>query len=281
MTVVLLLAACSFTCSSCYKEFDPSSYAPPFVISGYSSSSAIASTNLVGYWSFDDNVTDSVSGSAGTNSGASYITGIKGKALSLSAASKAYVTAPASAAITGLQSFTVSYWVNPVFTDADSDGSIDGILGLVNLSNTISFWGNIDWFVENGSTATSTIVKAHVTSGATDTWITVPTLSNFFGTWSNHTLTYDAVTSTFTYYINGSKVTTATASWTGNIAFTNSGPLVFGTVHFQTTPSLTSNTTAQTWASYLTGALDEVRIYNTALTATELNALVVLQGKGK
>jgi hypothetical protein len=57
--------------------------------------------------------------------------------------------------------------------------------------------------------------------------------------------------------------------------------MVFGTVQFQTTPSLTSSHGSESWASYLTGAMDELRIYNKALSAENVNALVVLQGKGK
>lgn len=152
---------------------------------------------------------------------------------------------------------------------------------MVNLSNTTGFWGNIDWFVENGSNNSAAIIKAHITSGTKETWVEVKNYPGFFGVWSNHTLTYDAGASTFRYYINGSVVATTTAAWTGDIIFTNSGPMVFGCVQFQANPSLGTAGGPQDWASYLTGSLDEVRIYNTALPASEINALVVLQGKGK
>jgi hypothetical protein len=56
---------------------------------------------------------------------------------------------------------------------------------------------------------------------------------------------------------------------------------VLGAVQFQTTPSLTTSHGSEPWASWLTGSLDEVRVYNTPLTQEEVNALVVLQGKGK
>ena len=68
--------------------------------------------------------------------------------------------------------------------------------------------------------------------------------------------------------------------WTGPIAFENSGPMVFGTVQFQTSPSLTTHG-PEDWASHLTGTIDEVRVYNKALNEGDINALVVLQGKGK
>jgi hypothetical protein len=58
------------------------------------------------------------------------------------------------------------------------------------------------------------------------------------------------------------------------------GKLIFGTEPFQCNPILGTGTPPG-WATYLPGALDEVRIYNKALTQTELQALIILQGKGK
>ena len=269
--------------TSCYKEFDPASYAPAFTISGFKAASEIKASNLVGYWSFDGDLNNSVTKTAASNNKTGFVNGFEGKAISLNVADKSYVTiAPTSALTTGLGSFTISFWVNPTFVDANGDGGIDGILGLANLSNIQGFWGNIDWFVENGSNPTSTTIKIHVTSDTKDTWVVKSGVTNFFGSWTNHTLTYDAATSQMTYYINGSVAVPATVvPWSGATTFTNSGAWVLGCVQFQTTPSLTSATGAQDWASYLTGSMDELRIYNAALTPAEVNALVVLQGKGK
>jgi hypothetical protein len=47
------------------------------------------------------------------------------------------------------------------------------------------------------------------------------------------------------------------------------------------TPSLTSSHGAEPWASFLLGMLDEVRIYNKALSAAELSALTKLETRGK
>jgi hypothetical protein len=283
LKLMLVFSVAGFLMTSCYKEYDPKSYAPAFTINGFSSVKQIKTSNLVGYWAFEGSLTDSVSGTAATNSGTTFVNGFKGKAISLNVANKSYVTVtPTAALTTGLQSFTVSFWVNPVFVDKNSDNGIDGILGLVNLSNVSGFWGNIDWFVENGSNPSGATIKVHVTSGALDTWVVKSGVTGFFGSWTNHTITYDAATSKITYYINGSvAVPATTVPWTGRVTFTNSGPLVFGCVQFQTNPSLTSATGSQDWASYLTGTMDEVRIYNAALTAGEVNSLVVLQGKGK
>lgn len=280
---VVLLAGTLLT--SCYKEFDPASYAPAFTISGFSAASEIKPSNLVGYWAFDGDLNNSVTGTAASNNKTTFVNGFEGKAVSMDVANKSYITMdPTSPLTTGLGSFSISFWVNPTFVDANGDGGIDGILGLVNLSNTAGFWGNIDWFVENGSNPTAATVKIHLTNDTKDTWVVKSGITGFFGSWTNQTLTYDASTSQITYYINGSAVTTVLAKdvpWSGPMTFTNSGAWVLGCVQFQTTPSLTSVTGAQDWASYLTGSMDELRIYNAALTPEEVNALVVLQGKGK
>ena len=225
--------------------------------------------DLVAQWSFEDTLVDSVSESSGTATSTGFAAGVKGKGLSLDVANKSYYTFNAGPVITGVESFTLSLWVNPAFVDSDSNNGIDGILGLVNLSNKSRFWGNIDWFVENGSNPTTAKVVAHITNGTNETWMNID-IPGLFNTWSHFALTYDAGTSTFTYYLNGEAKTTAIAGWTGPLQFTDSGPMVFGTVHFQTTPSLTTGTGSQDWASYLTGTIDEVRFFSVALSGGEI-----------
>jgi hypothetical protein len=265
---------------SCYEKFDPESYKPDFEISGFSSTDEIQAANLVAYWPFDGSLNDEVSGSEADNVGTTFTGGFKGQAIKGNVNDKSYVTFDPGSSITGLQSFTISFWVNPTFVDDNSDNGIDGILGLVNISKPDDFWGNLDWFVENGSNPSGSTIKIHIRSGGNETWVVASGVTNFFGKWSSHTVTYNAATSKFKYYINGSSVVTADAAWTGSISFVNPGPMVFGCVQFQTTPSI-GCCGNQPWASYLTGEMDEIRIYKSALTDTEVNALVVLQGKGK
>jgi hypothetical protein len=280
IAIYILSVISLLTVISCFDEFDPNSYKPVFTINGFSATDEIKISSLVAYWPFDGTLEEEKSGVSGENSGTTFVNGFKGQALNLNVANKSYITFDPGSAITGLQSFTISFWVNPVFVDQNSDNGIDGILGLVNLSNPAGFWGNIDWFVENGSNPNAAKIVAHVVSGSSETWMNVSNYKGLFNAWSNHTLTYDATTSKFTYYINGSIGTTANAGWSGPIQFVGSGPMVFGAVQFQTTPSI-GCCGNQPWASYLTGQLDEVRIYNAALSSDEVRALVVLQGKGK
>lgn len=271
---IAITLLCWFILTSCYKKFDPITYAPPFTINGYSAASEIASSNLVAYWAFDGSLIDSVSNNVGTNTGTSFTTtGFKNSALQ--GAANGYVLTDPSSALSSLTSFTVSEWVN---TSPPSSG----IIGLFSLVNKNTFWGNIELFVENGSSNANGKLRLHVSKNGSDFTYATDNIQNLFNGWVNITYTYDQTTNQFTLYINGSKVSSGTAgTLTGPLVFTNVGKVVFGTVQFQTNPSQTSASTSQSWASFLTGQIDEVRVYNKVLTPTEINSLVVLQGKGK
>jgi hypothetical protein len=259
--------------SSCQKEFNAKSYAPPLSVNGFTSSGQVAKSSLVGYWAFDGSLTDSVSGTAGVNTGTSFATGIKGKALQ--GALNSYVLAVPAATITGLHSYTISFWIN---TPPPSVG----IIAPFALANKTGFWGNLELFFENGSSNTNGIVKLHVQQGNTDNFLVTTNLQNLFNKWISLTISYDATTAVHTLYINGSKVNSAVLGGiSGPLVFPNVGNLVFGCDQFQTNPSQTSATQYPGFASFLTGQLDEFRIYNKALSDIEVSSIVNLQGRGK
>ena len=219
------------------------------------------------------NLVDSVSGTAGTATGSTFTKGFEGQ--SLQGVLNGYVLATPSTAIKSLQSFTSTLWIN---TPPPSTG----IIGFLSLANTVNFWGNIDMFFENGSVNTNGKVRIHITQGTNDYTFAVDNVQNLFGSWVNIAFSYDAATSKCTLYVNGSSVSSGTiGGLTGALNFTSVGKLVFGCVQFQTTPSQTSATGSQGWASFLTGTLDEVRIYNKALAPTDISAIVALEAKGK
>lgn len=267
----ILLAVITLLATSCYKKFDADSYKPALSIGGYTNASEIAPGNLVAYWGFNGNLTDSVSQTNCDNFGTSFATGIKGSALK--GANKAYALFTPGAAITGLNAFTISMWVN-------SPQNTTGIVGLLGLSNTKSFWGNIDIFFENGSSDTKAVLKMHVLGATEEAWLGNYDVLNIWGRWTSLAVSYNGVDS-FKVFVNGARIATKVIPAGGPLHFVNPGKMVFGTSQFQTDPSLTSDATAQDWASYLTGSLDEVRIYNKALAEADVSALVKLEGRGK
>lgn len=223
------------------------------------------------YFPFDGDYLELLSLQSSTpNGNPVFVNGKVGKAVSLDANNSAYVLFPGDKLATASE-FSISFWVNADFVDKNTDNGVDGILGLVNLSNTSNFWGNIDMFVENGSNPSSTKIVSHITNGPDETWFTeVSGVTNFFGQWNHHVLTYDATARQFKYYINSVLKFTKPAGWSGALSFKNSGKIIFGAVHFMTNPSQTSATGSQGWASYLTGEMDEIRIFNRKLTDADV-----------
>ena len=269
----LAVAVVTLGLSSCQKDFDPASYAPPLNIGGYSSSKEIASANLVGYWSFDGNLVDSVSTTPGVNTGTGFSPGNKGQALQ--GALNSYVVTTPSAGVTALKSFTITTWFN-------TPPPTTGVIGLFALANKNEFWGNLEIFIENGSTNENGKLRIHINNGSGDKTYSADNVLNLFDKWVGLAVSYDETTGTVTVYVNGSRASSGTvAGLTGPLNFVNTGQIVFGTTQFQTTPSLTTTHGSEPWASYLTGQLDEFRIYNKALSDAEIGALAKLEGRGK
>jgi Concanavalin A-like lectin/glucanases superfamily len=258
--------------SSCNKEFNPKSYAPPLIINGYSSSGSIEKDALVAYYAFNGSLIDSVSKTSGVSTSTTFGKGEVGQGLQ--GAANGYVLAPPSDAVKALNSFTISEWIN-------TPPPGPGIIGIFTLANTTQFWGNIEVFFENGSSNTNGMFRLHIDQGGTDNTYSVNNLQNLFNKWVNITYSYDAPTGTCTLYVNGSSVNVGTAGIKGNLNFPDVGNLVFGCVQFMTTPSQTIGSDAQGWAYFNVGLTDEVRVYNKVLTGTEISAIVALQGRGK
>jgi hypothetical protein len=270
---ILMAALVSAGLSSCQKKFDPSTYAPPLDINGYTAANQVAKESLVAYWAFDGSLVDSVSNTSGTATGTTFGDGVKHDAMQ--GALKSYVLTAPSAAVAGLKSFTLTEWVN---TPPPSVG----IIPLFSLANKTGFWGNIEIFFENGSTNDNGLLRFHLFNGTTDKGLEVNGVKNLFNKFVNITFSYDAATSICKVYVNGSRIVNQVyPGVTGPLNFKDVGNIVFGSPQFMTTPNQTTGTGPQDWASYLAGKLDEVRIYNKALTDVEVGSIVKLEGRGK
>jgi hypothetical protein len=265
--------------SSCVKNFDPKSYAPALNINGYTKSSQVATANLVAHWTFNNTLADSISGITGVATGTSFTNGLPGFGQGLQGANNGYVLSNIPPAIQNLHNFTISLWYN-------MPENTNGIVNFFDIANSQYFWGNMDIFIENPPNATTGQLKVHLfnnggSATGTDLWAGDYTINNAFNAWNQITVSYNDTTSTAKVYYNGSLVGTQTQSGFAPINWTGANQMVFGTVQFQTNPSLTSATGSQSWANYLVGSMDEVRVYNRVLTTLEVNSLAGLQRRGK
>lgn len=279
--------------SACQKKFDVNSYKPERPIGGYSSSKEIAPTHLIGYWAFDGNTMDSITNAAGAATNTSFAAGKKGQALK--GAANGYVLFDPSATIQNMQSFTIAFWMNsPKNTSA---------IGIFSLTNTKDFWGSLDVYFDNGGNGDTAVFKVHM-NNANANWagqFTDTRLPGAFDKWVHVAITYDANTSVFNIYSNGQALGVNTAGNPaktvgpvlngddpathktpyGPLKFVNATKMVFGAFQFQTTPSLTSSATAQSWAGNYIGSLDEFRIYDKALPASDVSSLYKLEALGR
>jgi hypothetical protein len=264
--------------SSCIKSASVYAPAKPLApVNGYLNSKDVDPTNLVAYWPFSGTLKDSLSNTTGVATGTSFTGGVEGKGLQ--GAANSYVISNVPAAVQALHSFTITVWYNMA-------ENTNGIVNLVDIANSQYFWGNLDIFIENPPNATTGQLKVHMfdhgaSSSGQDLWLGDYLINNAFNVWNQIALTYDDTSGTGTVYYNGAVVGTGTNAAFAPLDWTGATQMVFGTVQFQTNPSLTSATGSQSWANYLTGAMDQVRIYNKVLNLNDIGAIYGLEKLGR
>jgi hypothetical protein len=195
-----------------------------------------------------------------------------------------------------------------------------GAQGIFDLVNSTGFWGNLHINLEPfRSVGTSTtpnpdtlLMKVEITNVRSGVvWQNqFPTvyLPGAVGVWTHIAITYDAASSRLSFYQNGVLTGTNSVGYAygpyngsailyandpgsatnvngaplyGNLQFQNATGLVIGTWQLSTTPSMTTGGGAQAWATNYGGQLDELRIWNKALVAAEVNALYLLEKAGR
>lgn len=272
---ILIIAAVTLATVSCQKKFDPKDYAPKETFGGYESAREIAPSNLVAYFAFEGDLVDSVSNTSATNTNTSNSPGIKGQGM-LVGQDKYAIFTPTDA-IKNLESMTVAFWISTPVNGA-------GIQEPICIVNPTQFWGNLDMFFDAQSDASS-VFKNHLINPANpsspDTWLPDSKLNSPWDKWIHFALTYDKASNKFTFYVNGAPFNSATPPGFGGLNFASSPAIVLGTVQFMTVPNLTTGTTPQPWASFLLGVMDELRIYNKALSGDDIKALYNLENLGK
>lgn len=298
------IAIC-FTISSCQKGFDAKSYAPnkPLpVFDGFSNSKDIEPTNLVSYFPFSGTTADSLKALTGTNKGnVGFGAGLAG-GKAYQGAVNSYVVFNSPGPEKDMQSFTVSFWMNSPKTNGLARG-------IFSLNNPNDFWGSLDIYLDNpGPTdpkGDTLLFKVHMTNASGVPfagYFLQSKVPNAISTWTHMVVTYSAATSVINFYQNGNAIGIAGVAGTDGFVkgpampgsdpavspVTPYGPLklpttaaVLGTWQFQTTPSLTTSATAQSWAESFVGALDNFRIYNVALSSDQVNALYNLEKAGR
>jgi hypothetical protein len=194
---------------------------------------------LVAGWSFDagsgSTVADaSGNGNTGTISGATWTAGKYGGALAFNGTS-ARVSVPASASLGLSSAMTLMAWIEPTATQS-------GWRTIMQRETNAYFL--------NASNTASMRPSGGGTFGGSTTYVGGPT-ANPVNAWTHVAVTYDG--STLRLYVNGTQVSTGAAS---------------GTIQSSTSPLWIGGNNP--YGEYFQGLIDEARVYNRALSATEV-----------
>jgi hypothetical protein len=170
-------------------------------------------------------------------------------------------------------SFTMSFWMNVTLAEKDNSHAV----GVLAVASSSSFWGEATWYADNTTKGNSDSMdlKVHFANGSGDNWdFAGYTGANrwphmYDGNWHMVSFTYDAPSKTGTMYRDGVQFDQKTNE---TIAFDgNTSQFVVG--GFQEAANVVDTYSNNTWMGYFDGALDQIRLYNVALSASDIMAL--------
>ncbi len=253
---------------------------PP--IGGYNSASEVGSANLVAYWDMEGTGKEAKSSAMPTKSvNATFGTGVKGKGVTFA---DGYMAFDAISALNSLPNVTVSAWVN-----VSNNGSSPACF--FSLSRPNQWAGNINLMAETGwkkATSDTMVVKGLVVTkvNGNDSWqdsrneptkggVQSPKIG---GKWAHVVMTWDGATSMFKIYANGVKI--SNPEWeargtTGPLNFTTPTKAIIGTW------GTVVGGNPESWQKAMTGSMDEIRVFNKALSDADISALYQLEMAGR
>ena len=285
---IALVASCSS---------DDSSSLPP--IGGYNSADEVAATSLKAYWPLNGNGKESISNTSPNNTVATtFVEGVKGQAANFNTG---FMTYPAITALnTTSGSASISCWAKVSNTKLVAGGP-SNISPIFSLTSTGEVFGNLNLLGETHGLVTSdsiqmkgvfriknddgsefggdavNMIKQEPWMDATHTWAA----NKIGGQWAHIVYIFDGPTGTNKLYVNGVKI--SNSAWEvrngGNAKMLN---------HFLPTrpvigalETVANGTNTDAWNAALKGQVDELRVYDKALTPAEIGALYELEKAGR
>ncbi|GAB4014783.1 LamG-like jellyroll fold domain-containing protein [Spirosoma koreense] len=286
---------------SCKKSDDGATTLPP--IGGFNNSNEVASTNLLAHWTFDGTNNEDISKTAPSNSSnATFTTGQKGQALQLNAGYLVYPIIAKLNTANAIPSVSVSAWINT----ANNGKTASSVFALTRALSEQTDWnrGPINMYVDaNAHPASSDTLQLHaafhsyqngnfdvggdnVTGfGLADAGKTYQVVKGT-NKWVHFIMVYDGANSTIDLYANNVLVSNSTyrkrdfnGTPTGNIVLPTPTQVLIG--GWPSVSTGYTNSPNQTWQGLYTGSIDEIRVYNKALSTAEIGALYQLESAGR
>lgn len=272
--LIMMMIAMSSILTSCDKKDDPDD--------GKTDPGTIATTNLVAYFPFEDNATEMIANLTPTlQPNVTYVAGRRGKAYQGANMAHLLYTLPAASKMKTLTSFSVAMWIKSPRVTGDPEPTIFEIGKSDDL-----FWGNLKLgLLRTSATADSLNFKAFFLKNGT-VWsgqhINYSDPLFPINIWQHFVFQYDQTTSKFMIYKDGVKVVTNDGvenRWAASdvvVPRPALGPLNFANadkINIGAWRPKSEGTATDVWMGWFLGNLDELRVYDKALTATEVKAL--------
>ena len=273
IAVAALFLGMSFT--SC-KSNDP--VVDPYA--GKTNPSTIAAANLVAYFPLES-ATGAITTGAGVSfsklSGTgSFVTGRRGNAYkgSTTAGFLEFNVATTNL-FKDLTEFTYSAWIK---TPAPTGGAASAF----SVNGGDANMGNLNLVIESQSNADSLALKPYLRNATTpwqgqDMWTFKK--ANSTDKWIHVVSSYNKTTSVMSLYVNGLKIN-STIRYADGVPVSGPQPLLGALTFVDMTKfyigawgKLALGVTPEPWMVYYPGMIDELRIYNKGLSATEVKAL--------
>lgn len=281
-------------------------------IDGYNNSNEVAAANLKAHWPFDGNYTERLSGAnplsgaSGTFGTVGFETGPIGQGLKLTAGALRYPNLAELNTANALANFTVSMWVkvkNNAGTAQEGYTMLFGLFpdGLTEGTVGDFMWGNINmaaetaWFPATNAQPDTLVLKGHFVIKNADGGINGqdnrpdprgnPPVGVFkkSGEWVHFVARWNATTRQFHIFGNATSIGAYTQRGTGDpLPLRMNVPCspVFGNGATQAV-GFPNNPEQQTWSPMATASIDDVRVFNTALSDVEITALFNLGTAGR
>lgn len=273
----------SATFTSCKTTTDPNA--------GKTDPSTIANADLVAYFPFNGNGNDSITGmSPVTSANVTYATARRKAGFQGNNVGYFLYNLPSTSKLRTLKAFTISMWLNEPQIP-NEQAAVPMILQITNSDDY--FWGNLTLTQDRMGSATAPVDSLNLKAvfhSQTAVWnnqfVNFPNPALQAGKWMHLIYEYDNVTSTFSVYVNGVKLAlpATTTNRYADAAPTSGVQPPFGDMVFNkpdnliigggwATKILQSPPATDAWMGWFNGTMDELRIYDRALTPTEAKAL--------
>jgi hypothetical protein len=279
-------------------------------IDGYNNSDEVAEANLLANWTFDGTYEEDESnamplaGAAGTFGTVAFEEGQIGQALKLTEGALRYPNIAALNTADALASFTISMWVkvkNNKGTPLEGFTMLFGLYPDGLTAGTVGdfMWGNVHlaaetaWFAPTNTQPDTLVLKSTFVIKNPDNSISYqdnrpdprgnPPKGVFkqAGEWVHYVVRWNATTHQFDIFGN----TTSIGAYndrgtTGALRMNVPCSPVFGNGATKAV-GFALNPDQQTWSPMATASIDDVRVFNTAITDAEIGALFNLGTAGR